>query len=405
MRDRDRSGLQQISFYLVLAAVSVAFCFVLWPYAGAVFWGAVLAIIFTPANNWLARALGGRRNLAALLTLTICLLIVVLPLVFLAGALLQEGNTVFQQIRSGQIDFGNYFQRAIYALPPSLGKLLERLDLADIGGLQQKLTAGAAQASQFVATRALSIGQNTFQFMIGFGVMMYLLFFLLRDGPDISRRIIHAIPLEAGHKEHLLRKFTTVARATVKGNLAVAAVQGALGGLIFWILGIQGALLWAVLMAFLSLLPAVGASLIWGPVAIYFLLTGETAKGIVLIAFGAVVIGTVDNLLRPILVGKDTRMPDWVVLISTLGGMSLFGLNGFVIGPLIAALFIAAWDLSTSTREEIARREASAGSAGAVDAPTPAPADAVGDRGDRSDPGGNSRAAAAATAGRRPDQA
>jgi predicted PurR-regulated permease PerM len=118
-----------------------------------------------------------------------------------------------------------------------------------------------------------------------------------------------------------------------------------LGGLIFWILGIQGPVLWGVLMAFLSLLPAVGAGLIWLPVAIYFIATGGVWQGVILIAYGVFVIGLVDNVLRPILVGKDTKMPDYVVLISTLGGMALFGLTGFVIGPVIAALFIATWDL------------------------------------------------------------
>ncbi|HRO28002.1 MAG TPA: AI-2E family transporter, partial [Luteimonas sp.] len=109
--------------------------------------------------------------------------------------------------------------------------------------------------------------------------------------------------------------------------------------------GVQGVVLWSVVMAFLSLLPAVGTGLVWGPVAIYFLATGSIVEGVVLIAYGVFVIGLVDNILRPILVGKDTRMPDYVVLISTLGGMVLFGINGFVIGPLIAALFISAWDL------------------------------------------------------------
>ena len=137
-------------------------------------------------------------------------------------------------------------------------------------------------------------------------------------------------------------------RATVKGNIVVAVIQGALGGLIFWLLGIQGALLWAVILAILSLLPAVGASLIWGPVAIYFLATGAIWQGIVLTLFGVLVIGLIDNLLRPLLVGKDTKLPDYVVLISTLGGLSVFGLNGFVIGPLLAALFIACWDLLPS---------------------------------------------------------
>ena len=141
-------------------------------------------------------------------------------------------------------------------------------------------------------------------------------------------------------------------RATVKGNIAVAVTQGALGGVIFWILGIQGALLWAVLMAFLSLLPAVGAGLIWLPVAIYFLATGNIWQGVILVAFGVLVIGLVDNVLRPLLVGKDTKMPDYVVLISTLGGLSLFGINGFVIGPLIAAMFIATWALFAARDED-----------------------------------------------------
>ena len=181
--------------------------------------------------------------------------------------------------------------------------------------------------------------------------MLYLLFFLLRDGATLSTRIRDAIPLSAGHKRHLFKKFTTVIRATVKGNVAVAAMQGALGGLAFWFLDIQGALLWAVLMAFLSLLPAIGAAVVWLPVAIYFLVTGAIWQGVALIVFGVLVIGLVDNVLRPILVGKDTQMPDYVVLISTLGGMALFGLNGFVIGPAVAALFIACWDLFSATPE------------------------------------------------------
>jgi predicted PurR-regulated permease PerM len=223
--------------------------------------------------------------------------------------------------------------------------------LTDIPSIQKRLTDGAAAISQFVATQALSIGQNTFQFVISFGVMLYLVFFLLRDGGEIGRRIRRALPLDEAPKQHLIAKFTTVVRATVKGNIAVAAAQGFLGGMIFMFLGIQGALLWGVLMAFLSLLPAIGAALVWAPAAAYFLLTGDIWRGVILIAFCVIIIGLVDNILRPILVGKDTKMPDWVVLISTLGGMGLFGINGFVIGPLIAALFMASWDLFTQNEE------------------------------------------------------
>ena len=181
--------------------------------------------------------------------------------------------------------------------------------------------------------------------------MLYLLFFLLRDEDALSKRIRNAIPLHAERQRAFLLKFTIVIRATVKGDMLVALLQGALGGLIFWVLGISAPLLWAVVMAFFSLVPAIGAGLIWIPVAVYLLVTGAIWQGVVLIAFGALVIGLVDNFLRPILVGKDTKMPDYVVLISTLGGIATFGLNGFVIGPVIAAMFIAAWDIFSASRE------------------------------------------------------
>jgi predicted PurR-regulated permease PerM len=135
----------------------------------------------------------------------------------------------------------------------------------------------------------------------------------------------------------------------VKGSLLVAALQGALGGIAFWFLGVQGALLWAALMAILSLLPVVGASLVWLPVALYLLATGAVWQGLALVAYGVLVIGLVDNLLRPILVGKDARLPDYVVMITTLGGMAVFGINGFIIGPTIAAMFIAVWHLAGAT--------------------------------------------------------
>ncbi|WP_152224088.1 AI-2E family transporter [Pseudomonas sp. SCB32] len=346
------SKLEYRTFLLLLAMVTIAFAWLLLPFYGAVFWGTILAIIFAPLQRRLRVRLNGRNNLAALISLTICLLIVILPITFIAGALVQEGATVYQQLKSGDLNFAAYFKAVMDALPRWAYHWLERFDLTDLSGLQDKLSKGAMQVSQLVATKAFSIGQNTFDFVISFGIMLYLLFFLLRDGPALGRRIKQAVPLSVDHKQHLFTKFTTVIRATVKGNIAVAVTQGALGGLIFWFLGIQGSLLWGTLMAFLSLLPAIGAGLIWVPVAAYFLLTGAIWQGVVLTLFCVLVIGLVDNILRPILVGKDTKMPDYVVLISTLGGMSLFGLNGFVIGPLIAALFIASWDLFTGREGE-----------------------------------------------------
>ncbi|MBP6120439.1 MAG: AI-2E family transporter [Giesbergeria sp.] len=339
------SKLQDRTFLLLLIAVSIAFLAILWPYYEAVFWGVALAILFAPLHRRLLARMPQRRNLAALCTLLLCLVLVILPVTLLGIALVQEASHLYERIRSGQLNFGAYFQQVINAMPSWAMGWLDRMQLTSVSALQDKLSAVSVQASQLIATRALNIGQNTLQFVVSLGVMLYLLFFLLRDGRSLATRIRNAIPLKESQKTNLSSKFTTVIRATLKGNLMVAACQGLLGGLIFWTLGVQGPILWGVLMAFLSLLPAIGAGLIWAPVAIYFLATGALWQAAILTAFGVAVIGMVDNVLRPILVGRDTKMPDYVILISTLGGMTLLGLNGFVIGPVIAALFMACWDL------------------------------------------------------------
>jgi predicted PurR-regulated permease PerM len=184
--------------------------------------------------------------------------------------------------------------------------------------------------------------------------MLYVLFFLFRDGPATGRAIRESMPLSREYTRRLLDVFTAVVRATVKGNIVIALIQGAIGGVAFWALGIQGALLWGVLMTFLSILPAIGSGLVWLPTAIVLFLSGDALGGAILMLVGVLVIGLVDNLLRPMLVGAETRLPDYVVLVSTVGGLSLFGINGFVIGPLIAALFFAAW---TVFREDWADRK------------------------------------------------
>ena len=345
-------ALEQKTFLFLLALVTLAFGWILWPFYGAVFWGAILALLFAPLNRKLLRRMPGKPNLAALATLGICLVIVILPLTFITASLVQEGTVVYQRIQSGDIDFSRYVQQILEKLPGWATGMLDRYGLNDIAALQQRLIAGLNQGGKALATQALSFGQNTFEFLVGFGVMLYLLFFLVRDGSFIAGRIFQAIPLEPEHKRDLLGKFATVIRATVKGNVAVAGAQGLLGGIAFWIVGIHGPVLWGVLMAFLSLLPAVGAALVWAPVAVYFLAIAAWWQAGVLVFVGVFVIGLVDNILRPLLVGKDTKLPDYIVLISTLGGMSLFGLNGFVIGPVVAAMFIAVWDIFTTEKQE-----------------------------------------------------
>jgi len=349
----NEKTLQFKSLTVLLLLVTVAFIWILLPFYGAVFWAVILGILFAPMQRKLQLKFGWQRNLTALCTLGICLVIAILPVIILSVLLVQEGATVYNNIESGQLDIGAYLAQFKHSLPPYFQHLLDRFGMGELNGLREKIVKASMQGSQVLASQAFSFGQGTFEFVVSFGIMLYLLFFFLRDGAELVRKVRTAVPLEETHKRRLQLKFNRVVRATVKGNLVVAVTQGALGGAIFWFLDIPSALLWAVLMGFLSLLPAVGAGIVWAPVAVYFLLSGMIWQGVVLGLFGVFVIGLVDNVLRPILVGKDTRMPDYMILISTLGGLAVFGLNGFVIGPLIAALFMSSWALFIETKPKV----------------------------------------------------
>ena len=345
------SPIEERFFLRLLLVVSILFALVLWPFFGAVLWAVVFAILFMRVNRRMGRRLGGRPNVASLLTLGMVIVLVILPLMLVGSMLVQEASGVMERVRSGELDFGRYAREVFDTLPGWITSVLDRFGLTDFKAIQDRLTGAAAgDSGKAVAGTALAVGQNTLEFVVAFFVMLYVLYFLLRDGDDLMRRMKVAIPLAREHQDALIAKFGVVVRASVKGNVVVAILQGALGGLIFWILGVQAPLLWGVVMAILSLLPAVGTALVWGPVAIYFLATGAVVKGLVLLAYGILVIGLVDNVVRPILVGKDTKIPDWVILVTTLGGMAIFGVNGFLIGPLIAALFIACWDIFTESR-------------------------------------------------------
>lgn len=344
-------SLHQKTFLSLLVLVTVGFFWVLAPFAGAVFWGVVLAILFAPVYRWLLKKTGQRHNLASLITLFLIVVIVILPLSLVAVSLANQAAHVVDLVKAGELSVGSSFTRVMAVLPQWAIGLLERFELTSLVTIEKKITAVAAQLSQVVATQALYVGSYTFDFLVSLFIMLYLLFFLTRDGYGLVGRIKAAVPLSRMYKQRLFANFTTVIRATVKGNVLVAIAQGALGGLAFWFLDVQGAVLWGTLMAFLSLLPAVGAAIVWVPVAVYFLASGAIWQGVALSVFGVLVIGLVDNLLRPLLVGKDTKMPDYVVLLSTVGGMALFGLNGFVIGPVVAALFLACWDLFVTAEE------------------------------------------------------
>ncbi|WP_297845536.1 AI-2E family transporter, partial [Pseudomonas sp.] len=296
----NETTLQYKTFLALMVLVTIAFIWILLPFYGAVFWAVILGIIFAPLQRRLLMKFGWQRNLTSLCTLTVCLLIAILPVIIISLLLVQEGAMVYNNIESGKLDIAKYLAQFKDSLPPYFKHLLDRLGMGDLNGLRDKILKASMEGSQYLATQAFSFGQGTFDFVISFFIMLYLLFFFLRDGHDLVRRIRLAVPLAEPQKRRLQLKFNRVVRATVKGNVLMAVVQGALGGLIFWALSIPSALLWAVLMAFLSLLPAVGAGIVWAPVAAYFLLSGMIWQGVVLTLFGVFVIGLVDTVLRPI---------------------------------------------------------------------------------------------------------
>ncbi|MFY9993733.1 MAG: AI-2E family transporter [Leclercia sp.] len=339
------NGLTKGFFILILFLVTWAFFDVVAPYFSAILWATVLTVIFYPVKNRLRIAMGDRNGLASLLSIGLICLIVFIPLMVILSSLAVEINLVYTRLQQSDTQFSGVVADLFTYLPEWLRSLLVEHNLDSATQIQQKLSDAALQGGQYLAGSAFLIGKGTFGFAISFGIMLYLLFFLLKDGPWLVRQILDTLPLSSYVKQHLFAKFAAVARATVKGTAVVAVVQGALGGIAFWIVGINGSILWGALMAFLSLIPAVGSAIIWVPAAIFLFATQQLWQGLFIVGFFVIVVGLVDNILRPLLVGKDTKMPDYLILISTLGGMEIYGINGFVIGPLIAALFIACWNL------------------------------------------------------------
>lgn len=337
--------IEDPAFIVLVGIATLAFAFVLQPFFGPILWSVVIAIVFASLHVRLLKAVKGRRNLAAILAVFLVTIIAIVPLLIVGVSLSQQASSLYYSIQSGQLDVMAVLERIIGSLPPGMRQVLAYFGVGDAASAKELVVNALSEGRERLAAGAFGVGLGAFDFVLGLGIMLYLLFFLFRDGEALENLLRNVVPLRARQKAVLFRRFSLVIRGTVNGGISVAAVQGALGGLAFWFLGIPAALLWAVVMALLSLLPAIGAALVWGPVALYLLVTGSVWEGLFLIAYGVVIIGLTDNLLRPYLVGRSTKLPDYIVLISTLGGIELFGLNGFVVGPLIAAMFMVSWDI------------------------------------------------------------
>ena len=331
------------TFLALVGLVTLAFAWVLWPLFGALFWGLTLAIVFAPLHATVLTRLGGRRNLAAVTMIFGLLVGVILPMLLIIAAVVQEASALVAAISSGAVDLQGIAQQALAELPLWARGLVQGLIPKDLLGLQHSLVVSVSLWLGANVPLVFSIGQSTAGLVMGLGVTLYLVFFLFRDGESLTKHFTSAIPMPPEVRADLLSTFTTVVRATVQGDIMVALLQGALGGFGFWVLGVHAVLLWTVLMSILALLPVFGAALVWAPVAVYFMATGHVVEGLGLLIYGTLVISLVDNLVRPYLVGKATRIPDFVVLLSTIGGIASFGVQGFITGPVVAAMFIAVW--------------------------------------------------------------
>ncbi|MEL7538216.1 MAG: AI-2E family transporter [Pseudomonadota bacterium] len=339
----SQQKIESTSFIVFLVLISIALLGLLQYFVEPILWASIFALLFRAPNFALRRLLRGRKTLAAFLTLIIILLFVIIPTFLVGAAVVDEGTSILADIQQREFDPG----KALVWVEQQLPTLREFA--ASVGVDFAELRAGfrdaAVTISQFIGGQLIRIGQNAVTTAVLLLVMLYLLFFLLRDGEVIVRSILNVLPLGDEREAFLIDKIAEVLRATVKGTFVVAIVQGTLGGIAFAVLGIQAAVLWGVVMALLAMLPIIGAFLIWLPAAIMFAVNGDWVRAVSLFLFGFIVISFIDNLLRPYLVGRDTKMPDYLVLLTTLGGLSLFGLSGFVLGPMVAAIFLASWAL------------------------------------------------------------
>lgn len=342
----ERSG-----FLLFLALITLALAMIAWPFASALLWAVLAAIMFQPLYQWMLSRFQGQENRAAIATLLIITVAIVVPAIAIGNVIVEQVLAIYASLKGGGIDAATYFQQVHDSLPARLRTMLDASGYGNFGILQERLVALVRDSVALIARQALTIGGNAFTFLLAFAVGLYVTYFLLRDGRRIGARVKDTLPFDALISERLTGSFVAIVRATIKGSIVVGLVQGLLGTITFWIVGFPSAVLLGVLMAIFSLLPAVGPALVWAPIAVFLLLTGSIWQGVVVIVSGALIIGMADNLLRPRLVGRETGIPDWLVLVTTLGGIAAFGLSGIVVGPVVGGLFLAGWSIYRDQRK------------------------------------------------------
>lgn len=343
--------LQQASFLLILAVVSLLMAVIVWPFAQPLLWAGLAAIMFQPLYRRVLRRLRGKRNPAAGLSLLIIFALVLVPAAWIASMVINQALVLVATLQREPIDLAALFDSVYSALPEPAREAVDRSGWADIDMIQARLQELLTESAGMIATQAVSIGSGALSFFLAFGVGLYVMFFLLRDGERIGRTVLCAVPVERSIADRLAERFLGIVRATIKGTGVVALVQGALTWIALMIAGVPSALLFAVVTVFFALVPVIGAGAVWLPAGVWLLVTGATWQGVFVLLTGFFIISSADNVLRPILVGRDTGIPDWIILVTTLGGISLLGFSGIVLGPLVAGLFLASWSILREQRE------------------------------------------------------
>ncbi|MGE3840741.1 MAG: AI-2E family transporter [Vicinamibacterales bacterium] len=333
---------QRAFLLLLVVSMSAAFLFMIRDFLQVILLAAVFAGVCHPIYRRFQGLLRGRSAASALLTILLLVLVVVGPLVTLGGLLVQQALLVaeiigprLQSLVKGPTQFDRVFEYI-----PMHERLLPYRDQI----IQKTGEVVGALGTGLVASITGTIG-GTVIVLVQVVIFLYTLFFLLIDGRKMLDTALAYVPLSEQNKEVMIEKFVSVSRATLKGTVLIGLLQGTLSGLAFWVAGIQGAVFWGALMTALSIIPGVGGALVWVPAALTLMLSGHVLAGVLLAGFCALVVGSVDNLLRPRLVGRDTSLHELFIFFSTIGGLILFGPMGFVLGPVLAALFVTVWEI------------------------------------------------------------
>jgi predicted PurR-regulated permease PerM len=332
----DTKKVQNIIFFIILGLVTLLFLYILKPFFTPIFWAAVIASIFTSLYQRLNKKLN-RPNLSASLMLLLIVLIIILPAAIIGSLLISESIQIYNSISTDTSAIENKVQDVLNLLTSNTTMKKFQMDQQLIA---EKFSEGIKSIANYIFVHLTDLTQNMIVFLVQFGVMIYTLFFFFRDGDRILRKVMTLCPLGEDKSTILYEQFAAMARATLKATIVLGGLQGISGGFIFFLTGIEGYMVWGLLMVLLAILPGIGCAIIWAPAGVIMLLNNHLWEGIAILTFGTLVIGLADNLLRPVLIGTDVEMHPLLIFLSTLGGLIVFGLSGFVIGPIIAALFL-----------------------------------------------------------------